>query len=119
MYSEVYVRSRTSNSHKYKPKCVNILVSFFDLHNTEKFFKLAKTIVYLNLKCKYDFGRMNLVSGHIHILIRTRSRASASIGAWEVKLEIMIDRPTEQLTDRQTDRRAHRNVSLPKNEVKR
>ena len=28
------------------------------------------------------------------------------IGAWEVKLEIMTDRPT--------DRRAHREVSLPK-----
>ena len=39
------------------------------------------------------------------------------IGAWEVKLKIMTDRPANQPTDKQTDRRAHREVSIPKNHL--
>ena len=31
-------------------------------------------------------------------------KANAPIEAWEVKLEIMTDRPTDQQTNRQTDR---------------
>ena len=36
-------------------------------------------------------------------------KTSPPIGAWEVKLEIMTNRPT----NRQTDMRDHREVSLP------
>ena len=40
-------------------------------------------------------------------------QTSAPIGAWEVKLEIMTDRPTHRPTDRHTDMRGYREVSLP------
>ena len=45
----------------------------------------------------------------LHMYIPT----SAPIGAWEVKLEIMTDRPTHRPTDRHTDMRGYREVSLP------
>ena len=35
------------------------------------------------------------------------------MGVWEVKLEIMTDRPTDRQTNRQAGMRAHREVSLP------
>ena len=48
-----------------------------------------------------------------------RNKKSALIGAWEVKVEILIDRPINRPTDRPTNRktnlRGHREVSLPVN----
>ena len=35
------------------------------------------------------------------------NKASAPIGAWEVKLEIMTDRQTDRQTNHPTDRRTH------------
>ena len=40
-------------------------------------------------------------------------KTSATIGASELKLEIMTDRPTDRPNNRQTDTRAHREVLLP------
>ena len=41
-------------------------------------------------------------------------KTSGPIGAWEVKLEIMTDRPTPSNNrDRETDRPGHREVLLP------
>ena len=42
-----------------------------------------------------------------------KKKTTARIGAWEVKLEILNDPPTHRPTDRQTDMRGNREVSLP------
>ena len=39
--------------------------------------------------------------------------ASAQIGAWELKIEIMKDQRPEWPTDRPTDMNAHMEVSIP------
>ena len=47
------------------------------------------------------------------ICLNSNCKQELPIGAWEVILKIMTDRPTDRTTDRRMDRRGHREISLP------